>query len=459
MTKIAVQRDELLRDSQSMPRHPVPAMSPAAVLERAGLLPGDSALFSDCLAHALRLTDSAVGFLHEISEDQSQIRLVSARGLALQPSMIVNSWQQMPAVASSWTTAVRGRKPVTYSEQGGEELFHIPGLQLGHPPLTRLLIAPVALGSEVRYLLCVAERSEGYRSIEVRDIVLVTNELRKILMQRQVEVALRESENRYRNLIVNLQIGVVAHAPDTSIAVSNPMASQLLGLTPDQMRGKTAIDPAWCFIHEDGRRAALEDYPVMQALRSDLPIRNLVLGILRPDRPGPTWVHCEAHKVLDACGSLQQIVVTFFDVTARKQAEEAVQERERRLQSILDNSNMMVWLKDLQGRLVMVNRRFEEACRINREDAIGKTAHDLFPADVAERMERDDRQVLASGTSTQFEEPGRGGACGHTFVTTKFPLFGADSKPYALCGIVADLSRQLRQDGPARADAEPCCNG
>ena len=87
-----------------------------------------------------------------------------------------------------------------------------------------------------------------------------------ITERRRAEQVIQESENKYRALARNLPVGVVAHAPDTSILFSNSMAQELLGLTEDQMLGKTAIDPAWCFIGEDGRRQALDEYPVNRAL-------------------------------------------------------------------------------------------------------------------------------------------------------------------------------------------------
>jgi PAS domain S-box-containing protein len=157
-----------------------------------------------------------------------------------------------------------------------------------------------------------------------KQIIGVLGVYEDITERKQSEQALHESENKYRALVQNMQVGMVVHAPDTSILLCNPMASQLLGLSSDQLLGKTAIDPAWHFIREDGTRMALDEYPVNQALSTNKPVFKLVLGIMHPKVNTPVWVQCDAYRVKDLDGRLQQIIVTFFDITVRKQAEELI---------------------------------------------------------------------------------------------------------------------------------------
>jgi PAS domain S-box-containing protein len=154
---------------------------------------------------------------------------------------------------------------------------------------------------------------------EIVGVVLVFSDVTE---KYRAEQNLRESEKRYRLLVENLSSGVVVHAPDTAILFSNPMASTLLGLSEDQMRGKEAIDPAWCFISENGTPLTLEEYPVNRVRSSGEPHADLVLGIRRPDRIEPVWVQCYSYPVTGAEGEILQIVVTFIDITGRKRIEE-----------------------------------------------------------------------------------------------------------------------------------------
>jgi diguanylate cyclase (GGDEF)-like protein/PAS domain S-box-containing protein len=138
------------------------------------------------------------------------------------------------------------------------------------------------------------------------------------------ERRLAESERRHRELLHNLHTAIVVHAPDTSITYSNPRASELLGLTEDQMHGKVALDPAWCFVDEQGAPMPPQDYPVSRVRRTEQPLEAEVLGVRRGAAQQVVWLLVHAFPEFDAGGALKQIVVNFDDISPRKQAEEKI---------------------------------------------------------------------------------------------------------------------------------------
>ncbi len=158
-----------------------------------------------------------------------------------------------------------------------------------------------------------------------RTIVGVVLVFSNVTEKYRVELALRESEQHYRSLLENLSSGVVVHRADTSILLSNPKAASLLGLTQDQMLGKAAPDPDWCFLRDDGSPMALDGYPVNRVLATGEPLQNYVAGVRHPGRSEATWVICNAYPVHDEEGRILQVVVTFTDITQRKQTELALQ--------------------------------------------------------------------------------------------------------------------------------------
>ncbi len=153
-------------------------------------------------------------------------------------------------------------------------------------------------------------------SLAIVGVVLVFSD---VTGKYRSELALKESEQQYRALLANLSAGVVVHRTDTTILLSNAMAADLLGLTQEQMAGKAAPDPDWCFVREDGTPLPLADYPVNLILASGRPLQSCVLGVRHQGRSEPTWLICNGYPVRDDQGKILQAVVTFTDITASKE--------------------------------------------------------------------------------------------------------------------------------------------
>jgi PAS domain S-box-containing protein len=124
----------------------------------------------------------------------------------------------------------------------------------------------------------------------------------------------------------------------------------------------------------------------------------------------------------------------------RKRAEEELCESEARFRAILDNSPGLVFLKDLEGRYLHVNRQFERTFHISREQVVGKTDDAIFVPEQAAAFRANDRKVLQAGVPLELEEVALHDDGPHTSIVFKFPLYGGDGKPYALCGITTDIT-------------------
>jgi len=83
--------------------------------------------------------------------------------------------------------------------------------------------------------------------------------------------------------------GIVVHAPDGAIAYANAAACEMSGLTQDQMRGRTSIDPRWGAVHADGSPFPGEEHPAMVTLRTGEPCADVIMGV---DAPGSVrrWI-------------------------------------------------------------------------------------------------------------------------------------------------------------------------
>jgi PAS domain S-box-containing protein len=135
------------------------------------------------------------------------------------------------------------------------------------------------------------------------------------------ETALTESEERYRGLLNNIDVGVIVYAPDTSIILSNPKASELIGLSTNQMKGKVAVNPVWRFVDENYKALPIENYPVSQIINEKKSIKNFIMGIKRPDNTRTIWLLLNGFPVFDYNGTLTEVVTSFLEITELKMLE------------------------------------------------------------------------------------------------------------------------------------------
>jgi PAS domain S-box-containing protein len=135
------------------------------------------------------------------------------------------------------------------------------------------------------------------------------------------EKVLLESEEKYKNLVRDMQVGVILQDPKAQILMSNQKALELLGLTEDQLLGKTSFDPSWNVIHEDGSPFPGETHPVPQAIALNHSVDNVIMGVYRPSVGDRIWLRVDAEVQRDKSGILSQVVCSFVDISDRKEAE------------------------------------------------------------------------------------------------------------------------------------------
>jgi PAS domain S-box-containing protein len=135
------------------------------------------------------------------------------------------------------------------------------------------------------------------------------------------EHRLLADQRRMSGVLAALSEGLVVQAADGQVVEANPAALELLGLTRDQILGRTSMDPRWQSVYEDGSPCPGEEHPSSRCLRSGAPLNGQVMGIDTPGR-GRRWLHINANPILgNVAGAPIGVVTTFVDITDQRSAD------------------------------------------------------------------------------------------------------------------------------------------
>ena len=396
---------------------------------------------SDLLTEALdevgKLVNSPIGFYHFVEADQKTLSLQqwSTRTLKEFCHTEGHGMHYDVAQAGVWTDCVKAKAPVIHNDYAS--LPHKKGLPEGHAPIIRELVVPVMRNGKVVAILGVGNKPDNYTEADVETVSNLADLTWDIVQQKRSEEALRESEEQFRSTVEDLLVGVVVHAADSSILLSNPQASRILGLSREQMAGKKDIDPAWHFVHEDLSVMAVDDYPVHRVIATGQPLVNQILGINRPDRVETIWVTVSAVPVFTEENELSRVIVNFMDITEHKEAEKKLQFEQSLFHSFMETIPASVFFKDLDSRFVRANPL--SAPRLgakNVEELIGKTDFDFFPEEEARLRYEQEQQILRTGQPAQVEERG----FGRWVLTTRAPWYGENGELAGTFGISTDIT-------------------
>ncbi len=182
----------------------------------------------------------------------------------------------------------------------------------------------IAKGEKISPYVLVAENLDRPLLESFISMTLKSQSLINAIQNNILEHRLVESDKRWRGLLANLQAGVVIHAPDTSILLNNPKASEILGLSLEQMAGKTAFDPHWKFVDHKSVALPLDEYPVNRIIASKMVLHDLVIGVIKDASGEITWALVNGAPVLNDFNDIIEVTITFVDITDQRTAENVV---------------------------------------------------------------------------------------------------------------------------------------
>jgi len=233
--------------------------------------------------------------------------------------------------------------------------------------------------------------------------------------------------------------------PGPQIIYVNPAFTKMTGYAPEEAIGKT---PGILF-------GLKTDRSVLDRLRADCAAGKVFHGEMinyRKDR-SEIYVEWNAGPVRNVRGEVTHFAADLRDLTERHRVEEAHRDSETQLRAILDHSAAVVFVKDLEGRYLRINRRCEVLFGVTETEVIGKTDYEIFAREVADVLRASDQEVIAANMPFQFEERFVTADGLRDYICVKFTLRDGSGLPYAVCGITTDIT-ELKQVEKALRDSE-----
>jgi PAS domain S-box-containing protein len=263
---------------------------------------------------------------------------------------------------------------------------------------------------------------------------------------KRAEDAALASEEKYRSIVETSQDLIWAIDLENRYTYVNDAVRTIFGYEPEEMIGRPFTD----FTTPEQAKRDLEAaaglpegdlQPVYESHVLHKSGRPVVLStntaILR-DRDG---------NVIGATGTAR-------DVTEQRRIEGAVAAKHHQLQSIIDNSPLLIYVKDSEHRYVVANREHEVMFGLPAGGAVGRADDELLSGEQAAARRVGDQRVLDTGQASESEEVLCVAGRERAYLVHRFALREEDGAVYGVCGIGTDITERREREDTLRAKLE-----
>ncbi|MBI5034186.1 MAG: PAS domain S-box protein [Chloroflexi bacterium] len=272
---------------------------------------------------------------------------------------------------------------------------------------------------------------------------------RDITERKRAEQARRQAEEKYQSIFNNAVEGFFQSTPDGRFISVNPALARMWDYDSQEDLLASITNIAQQVYADPSRRDQFR-----QLMDEQGELHGFEFQTRRKDG-GFLWVSENARAVRDAAGAVLYYEGTIEDISARKQAEDALRTSEELYQSLVDVLPASLCRKDLQGRFIFGNKKYCDSIGLSLEELVGKTDYDIHPPELADKYVQDDRHVISTGQALELVEEHRtfhGDL--HYVQVTKVPIRDATGTINGVQIMFWDITERKRAEEALRQSEE-----
>lgn len=277
--------------------------------------------------------------------------------------------------------------------------------------------------------------------VDISDIAEVQERLeqayrnvqQEIKAKQKIEQSLRESEERFRNLIETSSDCVWEIDENAVYTYVSPKISDLLGYEPEETIGRTFFDlmPA-----DKAENLRAELTAIAQTCQSF----ECLVKVNQHQDGRQVLIETSGVPIFDRDDVLRGYRGIDRDVTEREQSQDLLKKNFALLQTIIDATPDIIFVKDLEGVYQWANQAFASTFDRDISKIVGHKDRDLFPESLCPKIEADDRKIIETEEISTYEETVRVGDREISYLTTKTVYYDDDDNPLWIVGIARDIN-------------------
>lgn len=260
--------------------------------------------------------------------------------------------------------------------------------------------------------------------------------------RRQAELALAQSEEKYRAIFNNSPIGIYRTTFSGRFVEANPTLARMLGYASREELLANVVD-----LSRDIYPTPSERKRFLDALLATPKAVSMEIEFKRKDG-SQLFAIIHASLQYDEAGNPAWLDGTVEDISERKRAEDALRKSESLLRALKACIPDLVWLKDFNGVYLSCNPAFERLFGAKEANILGRRDHDFVDAELAEFFLTNDRKAMEAGRPTRNEEWLTFPDTGYRglFETIKTPMRDDSGALVGVLGIARDISERKEQE-------------